>query len=207
MTRLFVALFFAATMFCFSQQQNPHSIPSDTARSYIARFQSTTQLKTFNVHAGTVPASVLQRLLNQKGATSLRYYWGLTNDLRISLVLVAADGKNDILGMIYANDNGVSALDNLISRAEAKSRILLYAKSSLFQEFGGLYGGTFPKDVILNAANRIAGLRLYFGKNPQNSATVVVSGVTFSGADANDALLDRASPCPPTCTDPPQIIE
>jgi hypothetical protein len=63
-------------------------------------------------------------------------------------------------------------------------------------------GGHFPREAfeaILQQPN-CAGIRFYYGTNPDGSPAIVMVGIDANNADLTDGeIIDTHFPCPPFC--------
>jgi hypothetical protein len=63
-------------------------------------------------------------------------------------------------------------------------------------------GGHFPREAfeaILKQPN-CAGIRFYYGTNPDGSPAIVMVGIDANSADMTDGeIIDTHFPCPPFC--------
>lgn len=65
-------------------------------------------------------------------------------------------------------------------------------------------GGHFPREVFeaILAQPNCAGIRFYYGTNPDGSPAIVLVGIDANDADMTDGeIIDTHFPCPPFCGD------
>jgi hypothetical protein len=65
-------------------------------------------------------------------------------------------------------------------------------------------GGHFPREVFeaILAQPNCAGIRFYYGENPDGSPAVVLVGIDEKSVDMTDGeIIDTHFPCPPFCDD------
>jgi hypothetical protein len=88
--------------------------------------------------------------------------------------------------------------DHAIGLTEAREMIARYRRAH-----PGTPGGAAFTKVALDrvlAQQECAGVRLYYGQNPDGTPSLILVGVDEFGNDLDDGeLLVKAFPCPPFC--------
>jgi hypothetical protein len=78
------------------------------------------------------------------------------------------------------------------------------ARALLARRPRGERGGHFPSEALLAILNQpgCAGIRFYYGTNPDGSPAMVLVGIDETGTDMTDGeIIDNHFPCPPFCGD------
>jgi hypothetical protein len=216
MKYIFLA-FFAFSVSFSAQGLDPHEISQTDASTLIGAFQSqsVSSFASWSVHAGTLPKSSIQWLLNRPGAASLTYYWGLDEQNRLQAIYVAtrADGS-DILetdGILCPRRNTLhSAMgaSNILTVEQAVAMMKRYRKSPRFQQNSNHLYGVLPRESVLKLVDNTenVGIRSYFARNLNGTPALVFVGTTAAADDNPAMFLDRGGNCPPNCKEPPQNL-
>lgn len=167
--------------------------------------------------AGVLPKATLLSLLDQAGATGIRFHLGIDAAGQMQAILAAQDAKNTLIlypeteiprGLLMPRYNATVkdfANHNIPSRSYAKALVGNYTGSKWFGVFNAKLGGTIGKEAILALLQptRVAGVNFYFGLNAANEPQLIYVPVQANGEEMRDVmLLDDGFPCPPYCKPP-----
>lgn len=87
--------------------------------------------------------------------------------------------------------------DHHITLAEAAALTRRHRDAKLFTE----KSGAFHKDQVLKLLDQkgCVGLRIHYGRNPDGSPALILTGMDANDADLTGDILEKHFPCPPMC--------
>ncbi len=87
--------------------------------------------------------------------------------------------------------------DHRITLAEAAALTKRHREAKVHPE----KSGAFHKDQVLAllAQPGCVGLRIYHGRNADNTPALILTGIDANDSDLTGEILERHYPCPPVC--------